>query len=169
MNPVRIFLFLLAFFLLALLETGLFASLPGVLHAMPLVLAVGVYLVQSRGWWSGAWLIAALGLWLDVSGIAPVPFQTLAYGAAAVVVYLSARRLFSNQSLYGILGCGSAGWAAHTIVQTAIWIIQTLREPAPADFGAYAAMLGWRLVLLWVFLTALFYAAPRRLRIHVQR
>lgn len=154
-----------ALVLLACAETGLVASVPGPLRALPLVLAVGVYLVQLRGWRPGIWLIAGFGLLLDLLGIGPSPAQTLAYGAAAFVVAVLSERLFSNRSLYGILGCGIAGWAAWALVTTAIWIAVAVSGGSGAATGPAMAFLAWRLAWLLLLLTVLFYLVPRRTRL----
>ncbi len=169
MSSSRIFFLLFIFLCLALLETSFFASLPGVLRLLPITFAVGVYLVQSRGWWPGAWLIAAMGAFLDFAGIAPVPLQTIAYGIAALVIFFSARSLFSNRSLFGILACGTLGWIAHGLVQTTVWLIQNLTDPARPTVGAYARVFGWQFLLLMCFFVVLFYTMPQRTRMDIHR
>lgn len=167
--PLRFPLAFLGCLLLIFFETGFLASLPGPLRFTPAVFAVGVYAVQLRGWRSGTWLIAAFGLCVDAFGIAPVPLQTLAYGAAAVAVALSSERLFSNRSLYGLLGCGLVGWAAWVVVQTIVWVFVgmggTGLKPVLTGGLAYAVFVGWRAALLLVCLMVLFYAVPRRTRL----
>lgn len=150
---------------LLLLETATFASFPGPLRFLPLTLAVGVYLVQLRGWWAGVWLIAIFGMLLDVLRLSPIPFQTLAYAAAATAVWMSAHALFSNRSLYGILGCGIAAWAAHGSVQSVVLFFQSLVDIPIPELGAYAGWMGWRLFLLLALLVTFFYLVPRKTRL----
>lgn len=158
--PPALALFLLA----ACFETGFVASVPGPLRFLPFTLAIGTYLTQSRGWWGGPWLIAAFGLFSDAAGLSPIPLQTAACAAAAFAAWLSARELFSNRSLYGILGCGIVAWSAHALVQTAVWAAQTFAGRG-VRFSSYAVWMGWRLGLCLVLLTVVFYAVPRRTRV----
>lgn len=161
----RLVLISLAYVLLVFCETGFFASLPAPLRYTPLTFAVGIYLLQSRGWWPAVWLLAGFGFFLDVSGIAPFPLQTMTYAAAGGAAYAASRVLFSNRSLYGILGCGAAAWGAHALVQTGVWVFQILMQGSAAPTAAYAAWLGWRALLLGVLLIILFYLTPRRTRL----
>ncbi len=166
MTRARVLWAVPVFLLVAFFETGFLASIPGPIGFAPFALALGTYLTQSRGWWGGPWLIASFGLFLDASGLAPVPGQTLAYAAAAWAAWLSARELFSNRSLYGILGCGAVAWAAHAVVQTAAWALAQAAGAA-GSFAAYAAWMGWRLLLVFALVSVFFYAVPRRGRANV--
>lgn len=150
--------------LAACFETGFVASIPGPLGFLPFTLAAGTYLTQSRGWWGGPWLIAGFGLFSDAAGLSPIPGQTFAYAAAAAAAWLSARELFSNRSLYGILGCGVVAWGAHTVTQTLIWAVQRFTRGG-ADLSSYASWVGWRLVLSLFLLSIFFYAVPRKTRV----
>ncbi len=164
MTPGRIPPAILLFLVASCFETGLVASIPGPLGLVPFTLAAGIYLTQSRSWWGGPWLIAGFGLFSDAAGLSPLPGQTFACAAAALAAWLSARELFSNRSLYGILGCGVVAWSAHAVVQTAIWLIQRLMGGG-ASGVAYATWMGWRFVLCLLLLSVFFYAVPRRSRV----
>ncbi len=168
-TPARVVLVFLGGLLAACLETGLVAAVPGPLRFLPFVLAVGVYLTQSRSLPAGPWLIAGFGLFLDGFGLASVPFQTGAYALAAVAAAVSSRELFSNRSLSGLLGCGLLAWATHALVQTAVWFVAGLDDPMQPPWGDYAWWLVWRLALLSLSLAVLYYAVPRRTRLSMQR
>lgn len=164
MTPARIPPAVALILLAACFETGFVASIPGPVGFLPFTLAAGTYLTQARGWWGGPWLIAGFGLFCDATGLSPVPGQTVACAAAAAAAWLSARELFSNRSLYGILGCGVAAWSAHAVAQTLVWGIQRWAGGG-ASPAAYAAWMGWRLALCLALLCAFFYAVPRKTRV----
>lgn len=148
---------------LILFETGFLASAFPPLSFLPLTFGVGAFLIQSRGWRPGAWFLVGQGLFLDLTGLGAAPLETLAYAAAALVILGLSRRLFSNRSLYGILGIGAAAWLAQVFVETISWSIHGAGG-LPLPWAAYATWQLWRLGLLLALLVALFYAVPRRKR-----
>ncbi len=168
-SSARLTSIVLACVLLAAFETGFIASLPGAWRFLPVVFATSVYLVQLRGWRFGGWLLAGFGVLLDLLGIGALPWQTLAYGAAALAVYAVSLHVFSNRSLYGLLGAGLAGWTAWAAGQAAVWGALALTRQGAPDGRAFLAYLGWHLFFLMLLLAILFYAVPRRTRLPVHR
>jgi hypothetical protein len=93
------------FLVLWTLERAFVSALPWPFSALPLVLTVGVYLVQHLSLRDGeAWIVAA-GLLNDLTGLTRFPLSTLSALFAAAVCHLTSREVFSNRSLYGILAC----------------------------------------------------------------
>ncbi len=90
---------------LSLIETSFFGSLHGLFRFTPFVLVTSVYLLQHHGVKASIFWMILHGILLDVSGASIIPFVTLAYFLTACVAYLSAERLFSNRSFYGVVAC----------------------------------------------------------------
>lgn len=146
----------IVFLLLAVIQTSFFASLPGLLAYVPLVVACGVYLRQHVQERSGALWIAGFGIFLDVLAIPSFPFETVSYGAAAIVASLTAGRVFSNRSWYGLLACGASSVAALTMTRAIVLLIIGLRLPERVSWVAVGDTLLWNMILLPVILSLCF-------------
>lgn len=97
------------FLVLVLFETSFLTSLPSPLSLTPFVFGLSVYLIQHQGLLDGLYWIGGYGLFLQLLHLSPTPFPLLLFPIAGVVSYLSARHLFSNRSLYGVMACGLVG------------------------------------------------------------
>lgn len=97
--------FLTMIFLTAV-ETSFFASLGAPLTFTPLLFTAAIYVIQHRGSTMGIWWLVGYGLYLDILQIGYMPGETIIYLAAGTLAFLLSRSIFSNRSLYGILGCG---------------------------------------------------------------
>ncbi len=99
----------LAFFTLLFLtavETSFFASLGAPLAYTPLLFTAAIYVIQHRGSTMGIWWLVGYGLYLDILQIGYMPGETIIYFVAGMLAFLLSRSIFSNRSLYGIIGCG---------------------------------------------------------------
>jgi len=146
----------IVFLLLAVLQTSFFASLPGLLAYAPLVVACGVYLRQHVQERSGTLWIAGFGVFLDILAIPSFPFETISYAVAAVVTALTAGRVFSNRSWYGLLACGASTVAALGITRAIVLSIVSLRRPELVSWDAFGETFLWSMVLLPVLLSLCF-------------
>lgn len=153
---IRIAALLALFLLLVVAQTSFFASLPGLLAYTPLVLAGGVYLLQHVGERSGALWILWLGIFLDVLAIPSFPLESLSYAAAAAVAYLSAQRVFSNRSWYGLAACGILSVLTLSAVRALTLGVILVQRPERVSWTAYFDTLLWNLVLMVVLLTLFF-------------
>ncbi|MBU0646155.1 hypothetical protein KJ611_01595 [Patescibacteria group bacterium] len=158
---IRLAVFTLAFLGLAIIQNSFFASLPGVLPLWPLILAVGVYLLQHQSLTAGAWLIAANGLFLDLFHLQMVPAETISYLLTALAAAYSAKHVFSNRSLYGVLACGSATFGVLKLSQMAILGLVWLREAEQVDWTVFSRETFWSGILLMIGLLLLFPFAVR--------
>lgn len=153
---IRFLLSLTAFLVLAVLQTSLFASLPGWLAYTPLVFAAGVYLVQHVGERAGAYWIAGFGLFLDALAIPSFPFETISYAAAAATAYVSARQVFSNRSWYGLVACGACSVVALAGARGLLLAGLSLKHPERVSWDAFASTLLWDAVLMTALVSVLF-------------
>lgn len=152
----KAFALTIVFLLLAVVQTSFFASLPGLLAYAPLVVACGVYLRQHVQERSGALWIAGFGIFLDLLPIPSFPFETVSYAAAAVVATLTAGRVFSNRSWYGLLACGASSVAALGAARAVVLGIVSLRRPELVSWTAFGETFLWNMLLLPVLLSLCF-------------
>ena len=144
------------FLLLAVVQTSFFSSLPGLLAYAPLVLACGVYLRQHVQERSGALWIVGFGIFLDLLAIPSFPFETISYAAAAAVASLTAGRVFSNRSWYGLLACGASSVVALGMSRAVVLSIVSLRRPELVSWAAFGETFLWNMALLPVLLSLCF-------------
>lgn len=154
---------ILAFLALAILQTSFFSSLPGALSYTPLVLAAGIYFVQHVGERSGAYWIAGFGAFLDFFVIPSFPLEVVAHVAAAAVLGVSARQIFSNRSWYGLVACGTVTALSLGATRAGILVLVSLRHPERVSWPLLWDASVWTLVLTVLQLTLLF-GLTRRIR-----
>jgi len=160
MRPTAAIALFLAF---SILQTGFFASLTGILAYTPLVVAIGIYLMQHAGERTGPFWIAGFGMFLDLLAIPSFPFETASYAAAGIVAYLSARHLFSNRSWYGLIACGMLSMLSLGAVRALVILGISLRHPERVSWITFGDTLIWNLILITLLLSVLF-ALARQIR-----
>ena len=110
----------LALFAVVLIEDGFISSLPYPLSLTPLVFVLGVLLYHfTRPSLGCVWLIAA-GALLDFIGL-PGSSHLLAYATAGLVGLFLDRRVFTNHSLYAMIGLGTSMWTVSSLIEE-IWM-----------------------------------------------
>jgi rod shape-determining protein MreD len=155
----RLVALLALFLLLVIVQTSFFASLPGLLAYTPLVLAAAVYLLQHVGERAGALWILWLGVFLDLLAIPSFPLESISYAAAALVAYLSAQRIFSNRSWYGLIACGVLTVLTLSSIRALTLGVILIRRPERVSWNAYFDTLFWDLALMVVLLSVFFLFA----------
>lgn len=143
------------------LQHGFLASLPYPLPLLPLTFAAGIYAAQRKLLAEGAWGIAGYGIILDSMRLGAVSLESLSYSVAAIVGFLLARRVFSNRSVYGVVGCAMVSFAALVAVQAAIMAVMGLRAPESIDWRSFIMETGISFALLGAFVVVLFVVATR--------
>lgn len=106
----RVIFSFLSFVTVFVVETSFLSSLPSVFSLIPLVFAFGVFLLQHQGLFDGFIWIGLYGLLLQTFDLSTIPFAFFSYTIAAVGVLFTARNIFSNRSLYGVVASGIAGY-----------------------------------------------------------
>jgi hypothetical protein len=147
-----IFLFLL----LASLEVGFVYALPFPIDRTPLVLLASVFAFQSMDIRLSAWWVAVQGLLIDLLAISFVPFEFISYTFASVVLILSARRLFSNRSFWGILGTFTLSLLTLTSAEILFAVVGILKEWYTLSWHDLLQLRAWSwalgsIVLLFLF------------------
>lgn len=145
---------------LFLAERSFVASLPEPWMRLPLVLCVGVYLVQHLSLRDGAAWIALAGAFSDAFALTPAPTGTLAGLAAAFASVALSRRAFTNRSLWGILACGGTALLVHAAVLS-LALFAFFPAQRAAGWAAPLEGLPWALALGSALLWALFRLARR--------
>lgn len=158
---IRSILFLMFFLLLAIVQYSFFTSLPGILRLFPLILTVGVYLLQHQSSSVGAWLIVANGLFVDFYELQMVPMESISCILAALVAGYLAKHVFSNRSLYGVLACGIVVFGVIKISQICILGLVWIRNAEDIYWHIFYQETLWSLGLLIIGLILLFPFATR--------
>ncbi|MFH1314857.1 MAG: hypothetical protein ABIH67_00490 [Candidatus Uhrbacteria bacterium] len=119
------FIFYFALFIgLFCLETSFIASLPKPLSYTPLILASSIFLIQYRSSWIGICWLAGYGLLLDLFGLAMFKPQLLLYSLVGLATWQLSKHLFTNRSLYGILGSGLVAFIMVSFTEIAYLLFQ---------------------------------------------
>lgn len=96
---------LVVFLVLIVIETSFFSTLPLPWCFFPLVFSVSIYVYQHESSVVGLWWLLGNGLFLDFWHLGVIPGETIVYALVSIIVIFLSRRLFTNHSLYGALGC----------------------------------------------------------------
>ena len=140
------------FMVILMIQVSFIHSLPTFLSIIPIMFALSVYLVQHQQLQSGALWLIVYGMYLDMFGLGEVPFITLAFTAAAIVCVILSRRLFTNRSIYGVLGNGLITATSFITVVIGIRFLQDLRV---ASFLDWNTLLNQELIFLGLLLLVL--------------
>jgi len=141
---------------LSLLETSFFSSLHGFLKFTPFVLVMSVYLRQHHTILTAPWWMVVHGVWLDWSGMSATPFITIAFIVAAWVISWCAQHLFSNRSLYGVLGCAVLSFASFTTVSFVLRLLSSAIQKNQFFKGVFFQDAGWQLLGMFFLIVVLF-------------
>lgn len=153
------------FLLLWTLERAFVSALPWPFSTLPLVLTVGVYLVQHLSVRDGeAWILAA-GVMNDLTGLTRFPLSTLSALAAAAVCHLTSREVFSNRSLYGILACTAVSVLAASLIRVVLLGSVTIFTDLAVDGAAELRLAIGTFLTAFVFAIVLFRSAKRIRRV----
>lgn len=158
---MRLLMHVLFAIFLSLIETSFFASFHGVVRFTPFVLVVSVYLLQHHAMRSTAYWMVIHGLLIDVSGSSLVPFVTIAYIAAAWIAVLSAERLFSNRSFYGVVACACLSYVTFEFVSGVLQGFHAFVLKHPFHSETFFTDAFSRFLMLLVFLVLLFSFAKQ--------
>ncbi len=160
---ISFFFFLFSFFF----ETSFFTSLPFPFPLTPFVFAIGVYLLQHQGLIDGFVWIVAFGFLVQLLHMNILPFPALSFLIGGVVSVLSARHVFSNRSLYGVVACALTGFLALIITESSVLVARSLLSSFVPNWSALFVTDGYRIVLLIVVVIILYMLArPIRLLLH---
>ncbi len=119
---------ILIFIFVAAFETSLLASLPKPFSFIPLVLILSIYIIQHSGSTLGIWWLAGYGLYLDIMRIGNTEGETLIYGITGILAFVVSQKIFSNRSLYGVLGCGLFALILSTFLHFSVIFIKTIYQ-----------------------------------------
>jgi len=121
----KFFFYTLLFIGLFCVETSLIASLPEPLNYIPLVLAASIFIIQYRSSWIGIFWLASYGLFLDLFGIASFKPQIIVYFLVGLVIWQLSKQVFTNRSLYGILGSGLVAYILVTLSEIIVFLYRS--------------------------------------------
>lgn len=158
---MRVLPHLLAAILFSVIETSFFGSLHGIFRFTPFVLVTSVYLLQHHTMRPAVSWMVIHGLLLDVTGSSMVPLATLAYLATAWVATLSAERLFSNRSFYGVAACACLSYLTFEITSLLLQLFFALIQKQDAFIATFFADASARFITLFLFLILLYSFAKQ--------
>lgn len=146
---------------LSLIETSFFGSLYGMFRFTPFVLVISVYLVQHHAMKPAASWMIIHGILLDIAGSTLIPFITLAFAATAWIALVSAERLFSNRSFYGVAACTSLSYLAFEFASGVLLSVSAFFQKQELSWGTFFDDAGGRFMTLLLFLFFLFSFAKQ--------
>ena len=115
-----LFLFLIAF------ETGFLGSLPLLFRLTPVIPIFGIWLYHQIPSRIGAWYLLGWGLWYDLFDLSLWSSQTVIAVTMIGILLYASRRVFSHQSLYGLLGLSVILWLDGTLVEALFRFFSTV-------------------------------------------
>lgn len=157
----RFFASSLLFILLAMLESGLIHGLPRPFLYAPLVFACGLYLFQHLNSLIGVWWIFGFGVWLDFWHLGLTPFETVIYAAAALLAVWLGHRLFTNRSLYGVIGNAALTLLFVHLLHIVYLFFDLLRGGPSFSWLALFGFIFWQIFFLTLIVTILFFLAHK--------
>lgn len=117
---IKIVFSFLFFLFLTSVELGFIYALPFPMDRFPLVLCVSVFIFQSLDIRQAVWWIVGHGFVLDLLFISFAPFEFLSYAIVSIVVVVTAQRVFSNRSYWGVLGTITFSLATLTFMEVVL-------------------------------------------------
>lgn len=153
---IRYFFFILIGISLSIFETSFLTSSVGFIRFTPFVFAISVYFIQHHSLKSASGLMIIHGFFLDLSQMYDVSFLLLAYVATAFIAVISAEKLFSNRSVYGVLACAIFSYSILICFETILLLIQRLFKQTSGSWFVFIQDFGWRYISLVFFLIILF-------------
>lgn len=149
----RLFIFLGTIFLLVAFELGVISAWPMPWSQLPLVFLTGVLIMHFvRPIFGVIWLLVA-GLFLDLLGLPDVP-HLLTFGLSGAAGLFLAHRVFTNRSVYAMMGLGAAMYFVVSLVSLFWHLIQNASAPF-----FQTLMSEWIVFLVALFAT--FFASRR--------
>lgn len=147
--------------LLSVIETSFFGSLYGIFRFTPFVLVMSVYLAQHHAMKPAVSWMVVHGILLDSTGASLVPFITLAFIATAGVALISAERLFSNRSFYGVAACTSLSYLTFEFTSAFLLGLSVFFQKQEFYWRTFFEDAGGRFLTLLIFLMFLFSFAKQ--------
>ena len=147
--------------ILSTIETSFFGSLQGILRFTPFVLVISIYLLQHHSIKLAASWMMIHGILLDISGSTVIPFVTIAFIATAWVTLLSAERIFSNRSFYGVAACTGLGFLTFECSSALLLGFASFFQKQELHWITFFDDAGWRFVTLILFLLFLYSFAKQ--------
>ena len=125
----RAILYSILFLVLISFETSFLSSWPIPWSIIPVLPIVGIWLYHQHESKIGLWYLIGWGLWHDYFDLPLWSSKTvIAILIIATIMYTS-RRIFSHQSIYGLMGTGLLTMVSWTITET------LFRFFSPSDLG----------------------------------
>lgn len=152
---------ILAAIILSIIETSFIGSLYGIFRFTPFVLVISVYLVQHHAMKPAASWMIIHGILLDVTGSSAIPFITLAFIVTAWVALMSAERLFSNRSFYGVAACTSLGYLSFECISALLLGFSAFFLKQELYWGTFFDDAVGRFITLLIFLMFLYSFAKQ--------
>lgn len=152
---------ILAAIILSIIETSFIGSLYGIFRFTPFVLVISVYLVQHHAMKPAASWMIIHGILLDVTGSSIIPLITLAFIATAWIALISAERLFSNRSFYGVAACASLSYLSFEFVSALLLGSSAFFQKQALYWGTFFDDAGGRFLTLLLFLMFLYTFAKQ--------
>lgn len=106
-----IFLFLISF------ETSFLSSLYFLWYLVPVVPIVAIQLYHQHSSRIGLWYLFGWGIWHDYFSLSLWSSKTVIAIAMIIAVVYASKRIFSHQSVYGLIGTGFLSAIAWTVVE----------------------------------------------------
>lgn len=148
-------IFLFSFFF----ETSFLSSLPFIFSFTPFVFAFGVYLLQHQGFVDGFVWILIYGFFLQVLHLSTSPLPIMSFFIGAVIGLFSARHLFSNRSLYGVVACALTGYLMIIFTEFIIVFSSSLIGPVDPVWSSFFLSHVYRVIMLVVVIIILYLLA----------
>lgn len=159
---IHVFLFLLVF----AVQFGLISSAIPFVTSLPIILVIGVYLIQHESAPIGMIWIIGEGILLDSWFLEPFRISLFLAVLMAAFTMLYASRIFSNRSFYGVVGCGLLALLSIGVIEFIILGILWVQAPERIHWGLFLQDF-WLEVLSFLLLIALFYPFFGTLKRHV--
>ena len=157
----------IALFIAVLIEDAFVSALPEPLNLIAVVFTIGVLLFHFvKPHYGAAWLVAG-GAALDLVAL-PGPSRTVAYALAALLGLFLARKVFSNRSLYALLGLGVSMFAGAIIVESIWYEVLRLIVSEPVAFSALLQAF-WTRLLTFAITVFVAYFLSRRSVVFFQK
>lgn len=155
---MRIVLSFIFFLFLTVIEFSFISSLPNPFLYLPLLLAVSIYSIQHLDLDEGVWWMIGIGFMTQFAGQQIVPFEIILYSGLAALCYFLSKQIFSNRSLFGIIGCATIVYATLTAVRSLFFFFSTLNDTSPVfwDVVSKAFLSQYILLILTVWFIFLF-------------
>lgn len=147
-----------------LIQFGLISSLPGFWHTLPLFFAYCLYNRQTNKEGPALWWLLFFGCLHSFLLFEEAPYEWISYSLSCVIAWWSSKRLFSNQSLYGVVLCAGLAFLLFVLSQDVfLYFVYWIKSSITVQWDAVIQHQAYAFASVLILTAIMYLFIPRTL------